>query len=85
MKKNNTISLIDGSGFIFRAYYALPPLTNKDGVPVGAVMGFCNMLFKFLEEKKSQKIVVILILQERHLEMIYTLYINLIEEHLLKI
>ncbi|MDA9558877.1 DNA polymerase I [Alphaproteobacteria bacterium] len=59
MKKNNTISLIDGSGFIFRAYYALPPLTNKDGVPVGAVMGFCNMLFKFLEEKKSQKIVVI--------------------------
>ena len=59
MKNNNTISLIDGSGFIFRAYYALPSLTNKDGVPVGAVMGFCNMLFKFLEEKKSKKIVVI--------------------------
>ena len=59
MKKNNTISLIDGSGFIFRAYYALPPLTNKAGVPIGAVMGFCNMLFKFLEEQKSEKIIVI--------------------------
>ena len=59
MKKNNTISLIDGSGFIFRAYYALPALTNKNGVPVGAVMGFCNMLFKLLEEKKSDKIIVV--------------------------
>ena len=52
MKKNNSISLVDGSGFIFRAYYALPSLTNKNGTPVGAVMGFCNMLFKLLEEKK---------------------------------
>ncbi|OUV83225.1 MAG: DNA polymerase I [Rickettsiales bacterium TMED131] len=59
MKKNNSISLIDGSGFIFRAYYALPALTNKDGVPVGAVMGFCNMLYKLLEEKKTEKIIVI--------------------------
>ena len=59
MKKNNSISLIDGSGFIFRAYYALPPLTNKKGVPVGAVMGFCNMLFKLLEEESSNKIIVI--------------------------
>ncbi len=59
MKKNNTISLVDGSGFIFRAYYALPSLTNKNGIPVGAVMGFCNMLFKLLEEKKSDKIIVI--------------------------
>ncbi len=59
MKKNNSISLVDGSGFIFRAYYALPSLTNKNGIPVGAVMGFCNMLFKLLEEKKSKKIIVI--------------------------
>ncbi len=59
MKKNNSISLVDGSGFIFRAYYALPSLTNKNGIPVGAVMGFCNMLFKLLEEKKSNKIIVI--------------------------
>ncbi|MGB0960833.1 MAG: DNA polymerase I [Halocynthiibacter sp.] len=43
--------LIDGSAFIFRAYHALPPLTRKsDGAPVGAVAGFCNMLFKFIED-----------------------------------
>lgn len=59
MTKKNSISLVDGSGFIFRAYYALPSLTNKKGIPVGAVMGFCNMLFKLLEEKKSSKIIVI--------------------------
>ncbi|WP_410721940.1 hypothetical protein, partial [Burkholderia sp. SIMBA_051] len=39
--------LIDGSGYIFRAYHALPPLTRKsDGLPVGAVAGFCNILWK---------------------------------------
>jgi len=46
--------LIDGSGFIFRAYHALPPLTRKsDGLPVGAVQGFCNMLWKLLVEMKA--------------------------------
>ncbi len=46
--------LIDGSGYIFRAYHALPPLTRKsDGLPVGAVSGFCNMLWKFLEDMKA--------------------------------
>ena len=46
--------LIDGSGYIFRAYYALPPLTRKsDGLPTGAVSGFCSMLFKLLEDSKS--------------------------------
>ncbi|MGH1331091.1 MAG: DNA polymerase I [Paracoccaceae bacterium] len=45
------LHLIDGSAFIFRAYHALPPLTRKsDGLPVGAVSGFCNMLFKYVEE-----------------------------------
>ncbi len=44
------LHLIDGSGFIFRAYHALPPLTRKsDGAPIGAVAGFCNMLFKYLD------------------------------------
>ncbi len=47
------IHLIDGSGFIFRAYHALPPLTKSDGTPVGAVSGFCNMLFKMMEETSS--------------------------------
>jgi DNA polymerase-1 len=46
--------LIDGSGFIFRAFHALPPLTRKsDGVPVGAVAGFCNMLWKLLVDMKA--------------------------------
>ncbi len=46
--------LVDGSGFIFRAYHALPPLTRKsDGLPVGAVSGFCNMLWKLLVDMKS--------------------------------
>ncbi|MCK5908857.1 MAG: hypothetical protein KAG62_02800, partial [Caulobacter sp.] len=39
--------LVDGSAYLFRAYHALPPLTRKsDGLPVGAVQGFCNMLWK---------------------------------------
>ena len=50
---NDHIHLIDGSGFIFRAYHALPPLTKSDGTPVGAVSGFCNMLFKMLEDTSS--------------------------------
>ncbi len=46
--------LVDGSGYIFRAYHALPPLTRKsDGLPVGAVQGFCNMLFKLLRDMKE--------------------------------
>ena len=46
--------LVDGSTFIFRAYHALPPLTRKsDGLPVGAVSGFCNMLWKLLVDMKS--------------------------------
>lgn len=52
--KGHHLHLIDGSGFIFRAYHALPPLTRKsDGLPVGAVSGFCNMLFKFVEDQKG--------------------------------
>ena len=52
--QNKHLYLIDGSGYIFRAYYALPPLTRKsDGLPVGAVSGFCNMLQKFLEQARN--------------------------------
>jgi DNA polymerase-1 len=48
--------LVDGSGYIFRAYHALPPLTRKtDGLPVGAVAGFCNMLWKLLVDMKAQE------------------------------
>ncbi len=56
IKKNDHFYLIDGSGYIFRAYYALPPLTRKsDGLPTGAVSGFCSMLFKLLEDSKSKE------------------------------
>ncbi|MFS4438134.1 DNA polymerase I [Paracoccaceae bacterium GXU_MW_L88] len=52
--KGHHLELIDGSGFIFRAYHALPPLTRKsDGLPVGAVSGFCNMMFKLLQEDRG--------------------------------
>ena len=45
------LHLIDGSAFIFRAFHALPPLTRKsDGLPIGAVAGFCNMIFKRVED-----------------------------------
>ncbi len=54
IQKTDHFYLIDGSGYIFRAYYALPPLTRKsDGLPTGAVSGFCSMLFKLLEDSKS--------------------------------
>ena len=47
--------LIDASAYIFRAYHALPPLTRKsDGLPVGAVQGYCNMLWKLLREMKGE-------------------------------
>jgi DNA polymerase-1 len=46
--------LVDGSGFIFRAFHALPPLTRKsDGLPVGAIQGFCNMLWKLMVDMKA--------------------------------
>ncbi len=52
--KGHHLHLIDGSAFIFRAYHALPPLTRKsDGLPVGAVAGFCNMLFRYVENNKG--------------------------------
>ena len=54
LKKTDHFYLIDGSGYIFRAYYALPPLSRKsDGLPTGAVSGFCSMLFKLLEDARS--------------------------------
>ena len=56
IQKSDHFYLIDGSGYIFRAYYALPPLTRKsDGLPTGAVSGFCSMLFKLLEDSKSNQ------------------------------
>ncbi|MCE6951171.1 DNA polymerase I [Cereibacter sphaeroides] len=54
--KGHHLHLIDGSAFIFRAYHALPPLTRKsDGLPVGAVAGFCNMLWSELNTQRTQE------------------------------
>ncbi|WP_285295256.1 DNA polymerase I [Aureimonas altamirensis] len=60
MKKGDHLFLVDGSAYIFRAYHALPPLTRKsDGMPVGAVSGFCNMLWKLVEETKDTSVGVV--------------------------
>ncbi len=53
------VFLIDGSGFIFRAYHALPPLTRADGTPTAAVLGFSNMLAKLLSETDADHIAVV--------------------------
>jgi DNA polymerase-1 len=53
------IALVDGSGYIFRAYHALPPLTRKDGTPVGAVYGFTNMLLKLQQKLQVDYLAVI--------------------------
>ena len=55
LKKTDHVFLVDGSGYIFRAYHALPPLTRKsDGLQVNAVLGFCNMLWKLLRDMKPE-------------------------------
>ncbi len=57
MKKGDHLFLVDGSAYIFRAYHALPPLTRKsDGLPVGAVAGFCNMLWKLLSDARDTSV-----------------------------
>ncbi len=58
--EQDELYLVDGSGYIFRAYYALPQnLTNPEGIPVGAVLGFCNMLIKLLTDLHAPYIAVI--------------------------
>ncbi|MGE3366603.1 MAG: 5'-3' exonuclease H3TH domain-containing protein, partial [Rhizobiaceae bacterium] len=60
MKKGDHLFLVDGSGYIFRAYHALPPLTRKsDGLPVGAVSGFCNMLWKLMQDARNTDVGVV--------------------------
>ncbi|MBZ0262971.1 MAG: hypothetical protein K8F90_20480, partial [Hyphomicrobiales bacterium] len=56
LKPGDHLYLVDGSGYIFRAYHALPQLNRKsDGLPVGAVQGFCNMLWKLLKEMRANE------------------------------
>ncbi len=51
--------LVDGSGYIFRAYYALPPMTRSDGTPTNAVFGFCSMLMKLMDDTDADHVAVI--------------------------
>tara|TARA_B100001167_G_C16612428_1_gene231008 strand:+ start:46 stop:456 length:411 start_codon:yes stop_codon:yes gene_type:complete len=61
IKDNNKglLTLVDGSAFIFRAYYALPPLSRSDGMPINAVLGYCNMLWRLITDTKSDVLLVI--------------------------
>src|SRR5271165_2378475 len=56
LKKGDHLFLVDGSGYIFRAYHALPPINRKsDGLQLNAVFGFCNMLWKLLRDMKADE------------------------------
>ena len=60
MKNGDHLFLVDGSGYIFRAYHALPPLNRKsDGLPVSAVLGFCNMVWKLLQDARNTAVGVV--------------------------
>jgi DNA polymerase I len=54
-----SLVLIDGSGYIFRAFFALPPMTRPDGTPVNAVFGFANMLFRLMQDRPQDDLVVV--------------------------
>ena len=51
--------LVDGSGFIFRAFHALPPMSRPDGTPVNAVFGFCNMITRLMKDHTGTHLAVI--------------------------
>jgi len=58
-KANEKLILVDGSGYIFRAYYALPPMNNPEGIPINAVYGFTNMMVKLIEDFNPREICVL--------------------------
>lgn len=59
-RHSKKLILVDGYGFVFRAYHSMPPLTDSEGTPVGAVFGFTNMLSKLIDKNESDYIAVIL-------------------------
>ncbi len=59
MTEKRRLLLVDGSGYIFRAFFALPPMTRADGTPVNAVYGFCNMLWRLMQDRLDDDILVV--------------------------
>jgi len=59
MAEKPTVCLVDGSGYIFRAFYALPQMTRQDGTPVNAVYGFTNMMMNLTQENSCGYMVVV--------------------------
>ena len=59
VERTRRICLIDGSGYIFRAFHALPPLTRGDGTPTNAVLGFCNMIYKLARDREGDGLAVL--------------------------
>ena len=60
MLHTKRLNIVDGYGYVFRAYYALPPLSAPDGEAIGCVFGFCKMLLSLLHERKGEPFVVVL-------------------------
>ena len=75
MQNGQTVCLVDGSGYIFRAFYALPPMTRPDGVPVNAVYGFMNMMMNLTESNACAYMVVVFDAKRKNFRNeIYPLY-----------
>ena len=84
-EQNKQFIIIDGSSYLFRAYYALPPLTNTAGHPTGAMYGVVNMIKKLLKQYKTDKIAIIFdSKQKKTSAMSYTKNTKPIEQKCLK-
>lgn len=59
LKNEKTVFIIDGSSFLYRAYYAIQPITTSQGVPVNAVFGFCRMIKKLIDKYKPQHCILV--------------------------
>ena len=70
-QKDNFLILIDGTAYLYRAFHALPPLTNKQGENTGAIHGFLKALFKIIEDFAPEHIGLILTLKEKTLDTIF--------------